>query len=87
MSPGTGTGTGKAGASPQGDCLTDLGKCLVCLLCLSAYRCQPSIRKVNRLRGSEDAYNGVRNDDVVEIRKLEAQEQQNHQQGMGGCYL
>ena len=36
--------------------------------------------------GLEDTHNGVRNDDAVEVRELEAQEQQDHQQGMGGCY-
>ena len=36
--------------------------------------------------GLEDVHNGVRSDDVVEVRVPKASEQRNHQQSMGGCY-
>ncbi len=37
--------------------------------------------------GLERAHNGVRRDVVVEVREPEMSEQQNHQQGIGGCHL
>ena len=36
-------------------------------------------------KGLGGAHNGVRSDDVVEVREPTASAQRIHQQGMGGC--